>query len=149
MPIDVDSEAWNSGTTHDRLSVYIAHRLLMDHSEKAYTVEEITDWVLEEYPDIIPRSLCDDDNRNGAVDLVGSVLDRLDRRRFVTCKAIEEDDGGVNLYYKNSEKEPYYPNVRLNHEVPKRFEEVKGDVEKLEERLSNLEYQSRTGESTL
>jgi len=148
MPIDVDSEAWTSGATHDRLSVYIAHRLLMDHSEKAYAVEEITDWVLEKYPDVIPKFLRKDDNRDGAVALVGSVLDRLDRRRFVTCKAVEGDDGEVNLYYKNSEKEPYYPNVRLNHEVPERFEDMERNVEKLEERLSNLEYQVRTGDST-
>ncbi|MFA9502943.1 hypothetical protein ACERIM_09170 [Natrinema sp. H-ect1] len=141
MPIDTDSEKWESGVGVDRLSTNIAHRLLLNNPDKAYTVEEIADWVLEEYPELVPNHIHDSKER--VTTLVAAVLDRLDRREFVTCRAIEIEGEDAELYYKNSEGDALYPNVRLNHEVPERFEDIEGEISELGERLSNLEYEVR------
>jgi len=144
MPIDADSETWGSGSLVDRLSTNIAHRFLMENPDTAYSVEEITEWVLEEHPELVPQTLRDSDNNKEVMALVASVLDRLDRRRFVTCKAVVTEEGQTELYYKDADKDAHYPNVKLEHEVPERFSDVEDDVSDLEERLSNLEYQVRT-----
>lgn len=56
MPIDIDSDAWSNGSSIDYIGIEIDN-LFRNNSEKAFTAPEITEWLLEETPQVFPQKL--------------------------------------------------------------------------------------------
>lgn len=145
MPIDTTSEQWENGALLDRIGTEIGDKFLLNNPEKAYNVSEIVDWILENQPETIPRSLREKEDNDGVTALVAAALDRLDRRNFVDCKYVSNNDGSGELYYTNSDHDTFYPNMDIKHDILPRIEDLENDAEdikeSLDERLSKLEYE--------
>lgn len=127
MPIDRESDTWRSGSSIDRLGTNIGDVLMLNNPDKAFRIEEIVDWVQEEVPYNIPQRIREQGREEDIITLVRAVLDRLERRSFVTARYVEEEDC---VYYAHREG-GLYPNVRIENEVIPRIEELESDVEEL------------------
>ncbi|WP_367996230.1 hypothetical protein [Haloferax volcanii] len=145
MPINTDSDEWKNGHRFDWTAVHIRSILSED---EAMTLDEIADELLEQKPDIIPKTVREDGR--ALKTYLYRVLERQSRRDLVEDRAVTESDGTVEIYYANSGKPGVFPLAEIIDNFPRRFSKLEKELEstddevnELEGRLTQLEYQFR------
>lgn len=150
MPIDVDSEKWKEGRRLDPLEVHIAD-FLHNNQEQAFTLEEITDHIIEEEADAlfildgIDEEQTLEEVDEGAYGLIKSrmamKLEELSWRNLVDWKVIGYDDTDIGvIYFSHSDKESVYPLAKIQDVYPRKFSNIEEDIEDLADDVEELQY---------
>lgn len=145
MPIDTDSDEWRNGHRFDWTAVHIRSILSED---EALTLDEIADELLETKPDVIPKTIREDER--SLKSYLFRVLERQSRRGLVEDRAVTESDQTVEIYYADSGDPGVFPLAEIIDNFPRQFSKLEKDikntgdeVEELEGRLTQLEFQFR------
>lgn len=161
MPIGLDSDAWKNAERYDPLGVQI-DSLLLNNKEQAFSIREIEEYLVEEYPHLFPGSLVGDDAIEGAKaarqSIIANILEKIYWRAEVAFRYVpEEDDVEAGLYFtsdgpginpiaeidevKNPDSDS--PFGKLSNRFREIEKDVDDDVSELEERINYLEYRLR------
>lgn len=161
MPLDTGSEEWQKAGGNDPLEVQI-NDILTNNSDKAYSVSELDDLIVEDTPEVFPDRLTGDGSIEGAKaarqGIIATILEKKYWHselsfRFVTNGA----DAESGLYYtwngtgfspvaeldEVKNVKPDYPGGILSSRFKQIEEDVDDDVSELENRISQLEYRIR------
>jgi hypothetical protein len=147
MPIEVNSEKWKSGRLLDPLQIHITE-FLRQNPRQAFTVEEITDAIIdEEANSLLLLEGVDDEEALDEVDAetyrmiktrIAMKLEVLGWRDYVDWKVVDDGDGVGTAYFTTSDKEPISPVSKIKDFYPRRFESIEDDIENLQEEVQRL-----------
>lgn len=150
MPIDVDSEEWKEGRRLDPLEVHITD-FLRHNDEQAFTLEEITDYIIEDKADaLFLLDGVDEEQTLEEVDgetcgliksRIAMKLEDLGWRNFIDWKVIGYDDADIGtVYFTDSDKEPVSPLAKIQDVYPRKFSSIDEDIEELADDIEELQY---------
>ncbi|NLV03832.1 hypothetical protein [Haloferax volcanii] len=155
MPIQTDSETWSNASSEDSIKVEINNLL---GGDKAYSIKEIDDHLVDEVPHLFPSSLTGSDAIEGAEaarqSIITNILEEEYWRSGASFKYVSGDgDAEEGLYYTLSgvgfspvaELDDIKTDVDQKSGILRsRFKNTESklgdEIAELEERLSNLEY---------
>lgn len=129
MPISRDGGCWERAARIDRLSVLITDQLLLEHPEKAFALEEIATWVVDEYPEAVPKRVRDKRCGEDVLILTKTTLDRLARWNLIEARCTDAKRG--TLHYAIREDGGLSPSSRLEDEILPRLNNVENAIEEL------------------
>ncbi|WP_306055447.1 hypothetical protein [Natronococcus wangiae] len=137
MPVDKSTEEWRNGSGAGA-TTYILHDFLLDgeNREKAFTAEEVAEWVYENHADFPPVTLCRayaEGNEEPLVGHVASLLARMDEHGRVTSRTVEQE--GVR------EKRCYTSGFHTDRpsDVVEALEDLETKVGRLESKLERMD----------
>lgn len=135
MPIETTSEKWENGKRIDWMEVYVS-QILSNNPQMAYTVDEITDQLIEDHPEVIPKTLQGDspDAKAGRESLVSSVLATMEWLNRVEWRVVEDD-----LHYTCS-TDGNYPVADTVDVFPARFSSIEDKLDKITDKLDEETY---------
>lgn len=161
MPVDTDSQEWKSGGRDDPISVEISS-LLSNNKEKAFSIQEIEEYLFDEYLHLFPNQLAGEGAIDGAKAARQSIIANILERRYwqarVSFQYIAGDgDADPGIYYTDdgvginpiaeldelSDPNPDSPYGTLSSRFRQIEKDVDEEVSELEERISRMEYQIR------
>jgi len=139
MPISTDSEEWQGGKARDWMAVHI-RQFLSRNGETAFTVEELTKALLEDYPDEFPSVLRE--NRAAAESFLASVLHNQKRRSLVEDRKVEKDTEEPEIYYTISDEGGHFPIAEVVDVIPRQFESLEEKLEDEADERDSLEREA-------
>lgn len=134
MPVDVESDRWNKSEQIDILEVEI-ERFLRKNSEKAYSPEEIADYLIDKKPEVFPETLLTEESsvRVSRIVLITSRLEKLAWHERVKAYALES-----KLYYTNCEG-GQFPIAEVERNIPNRFINIEQNIEEIDTELGTVQ----------
>lgn len=161
MPIDIDSDTWKNVQGRDPLSVHM-NDLLRNNEDKAFSIKEIDEYLLEEHHQLFPADLVGDDAVEGATaarqSIIAAILDDWYWRTDVSFEYVpgdDETDAGLYFTWDGAGISPVFEveDVKdVNPDSPygkleSRFRGIESDVDdeisELKDRIANAEYRLR------
>lgn len=161
MPIDLNSEEWENANSDDSLRVKI-EELLWRNQNKAYSVREIEEHLLENNLHLFPADLVGDNAVEGARAARQSIIANLLDNRYwhgeVSFQSISEGSDIEPGLYFTSDGPGISPIAEIDEvkdadpdsdwgKLSKRFRQIEGDadeeISELKERISYLEFRVR------
>ncbi|AWB28467.1 hypothetical protein [Halococcoides cellulosivorans] len=150
MPINEDSEEWKEGRRLDPLQVHISN-ILRRNDEQAFTLEEITDHIIEDEADaLFLLDSVDEEQALEEVDeetygliksRIAMKLEDLGWRNFIEWKVIGYEDADIGtVYFTNSDKESVSPIAKIVDVYPRKFSSIEEDIEDLADDVEELQY---------
>ncbi|QIO25568.1 hypothetical protein [Haloarcula sp. JP-L23] len=161
MPVDIDSDEWNSATSYDPLKTEILS-LLWDNQEQAFSVTEIESHLHEEHPYLFPADIVGEDavdvSKAARQSVIATMLDQMYWRSEVTFQHVSPDDGTEAELYFTSDGIGIAPVAEINEvknpnpdstrgKLSSRFRDIEKNIDEevgdLEERIEWLEFRIR------
>lgn len=150
MPIDVESDDWDSGRGYDPLEVGI-NVLLRQNPSKAYSLNEITTHVIENTPDALflvedvdeetAAEEVDDETFGQVKARVAMILESLSWRQFIDWKIVNDEEDTVGTaYFTVSDKKPISPIAEVHDVIPEKLSSIEDDIEDLEDTVKDLHH---------
>jgi hypothetical protein len=142
-------DGWE-GRRLDPLEVHVTD-FLRHNDEQAFTLEEITDHIIEDEADAL--FLLDDVDEEQALEEVdeetyGLIKSRIAMkledfgwRNFIEWKVIGYEDADIGtVYFTNSDKEPVSPLAKIQDVYPRKFSSIEEDIGDLADDVEELQY---------
>ena len=161
MPVDLDSDAWKSAEGYDPLGVQI-DSLLLNNKEQAFSIKEIDEYLVEEYPHLFPSELVGDNVIDGAKaarqSIIANLLEEDYWRVKVTFRYVSGEGDVEPGFYFTTDGPSINPIAEIDEvknpdpdssfgKLSNRFRQIEEDVDdevsELEERINYLEYRLR------
>lgn len=120
MPISINSDQWESGSTFDWTAVHV--REFLHGKDEAYTLDEIADALVEEQPHALPQSIREQPPLFKAY--LFRVLERQSLRSLIEDRVVTTSEGETEIYYAYSDESGVFPIAEIQDTYPRRFSQI-------------------------